>query len=816
MGDVRCILNLVLLVAGLVAQDRVAPAVTSTSAETIGVRIRARVCDAAGQPLKDVCVLVGQSDELTTQAALKQPHARSNGSGAIDFVLMVTAKTQPTREALLLAAPGKVGMRIPCRDLGLLGAKQVGKEWNLGEIRLPDGFTVSGRVRDPDGKPIVGARIQAMDGLQPYPWIAPTFGCIAATNERGVFSLPGVFANAMSFAVFADGFYTKEIPSVGFGSPLDIQLQRSGFVEGVVHDASDQALVGTVMLSREFLGADPEPIPIIDGKFRIPVRLRGRFRVSASNTQGTVVAESDLLDGPTGGVAIRQDRSVVDAFVVRAVDAITGESIPHIRASAMWFTGEMKDGFKSMLRVTTTLSIEDGKVYLGAAGEHDSSKGLLHVAADGYAPFYAGNVQRRPGQDYVAELSKGASLAGTVVDAATGKVAPGMRVTCLEEGRERQNWEAFTGAEMRVLTGDDGSFWFGGLEAGSYELVARRADGTVCAKKLVKVKVSEAQTWIELQVPNGVKVTGKVSGELPHAGCMVLLTDQLEPEQTWVSDVPGKDYEGAVPLVDGTFRFEHRASGSEHLLLLVPPAPRHGAILRIPLAKVTIGKEDIDLAVDLAPHLPGSIAGVVKVNGANLSRTRLVVVAAQQAEQVVDPRMPASADRQRWSLVEPDGRYRIELPPGGHTLLVVDSATGVVLLSASEPVKIVAAQGTTQKLQVDVVEVRAMVHFDGGPSASRIRILRPDEDPNDFQVALFGGGQHGTVGFNILTVDLPVSFFVPPGTNRLHVESGATRIARGRIVWTGDKLQEHVFEAELGRVSEIALELPKPDEIEIK
>src|SRR5262245_7911632 len=244
----------------------------STPPKASPLHVRATVCNAAGQPLGDAGIVIGPADVITTTEALSRPQAKSAGNGTLELEVPVAPRDVYTATALLIAAPGKVAFCVP--NLPVLihrGAVHDECVLDLGEIRLPDGFTLSGRVRGPDGKPIRGARIRAVDSLTTYPWFSPCYGSQATTAESGVFLLRGVFANAMTVTVAADGYYSRTLPAMDLAAPFDVQLEASGFVEGMVLDEAGKPFDALVVATHEFMDAECPPVRSRQGKFRLGV-----------------------------------------------------------------------------------------------------------------------------------------------------------------------------------------------------------------------------------------------------------------------------------------------------------------------------------------------------------------------------------------------------------------------------------------------------------------------------------------------------------------------------------------------------------------
>ncbi len=810
-----------LALAFLVCTSLLSAQDTEAVAGAVQVTLRARICDADGQPLKDGCLVVGRDDEVTTAGALANPDARCGEDGVIELVTTVVPSRWTRLSVMLLTAPGKVAVRYRNPFIGRSRTAKPDAVVDLGEIRLPDGHTMIGRVRQQDGTPIVGARILALDGLAPYPWLAATYGSQAHTDERGVFRMPGVFGSAMTIDVASDGFYDKRFASVDLGTPLDFRLQTSGFVEGVVLDEDGAPVDGMVSVAAEFIRMMRGTAKVENGRFRVSVANRCRFKLTAYGRTPGVTADSELLDGPTSGVTIRISERLQDGFLVRAIDAASGKRLSGIRASALWFPIDLDDATKVSLVAGAQVANRDGVVALSPPEEDGSQVGVLYVAAEGYAPFFAEKVTGKAGGEFVAKMVPGASVRGVVLDAATGKPAAAMTVTCTLYQRRQARRAALRRLVAPVVTGADGAFSFPVLSDGTYELVARRAVGTVTASKRIAVSAAKALEPVELTVPVGATVSGTIVAA-PAGAKLVMAGEDASaadnPLTSGASVLAACNFEGAQPIVAGKFRFPHRAAAAENLFLLVPQPPRQGGALLIELAHLHIGEQDEVLTVDCAQHLPGAVSGTVEIHGADVPGGRLVVVATEQKNDrgrwVPHDQQAA---RRRWCLLGTDGRYAIPLGRGSYTVEVVDSATGVSLLKPGEPFAVLARRTVTRDLKVTAVQVHARFSVENGRlPANRVELVCNGGPGLNGSMTMFGGGQHGSRGFDIPGVDEVVSFYVPPGTVQLEVEPGAYKIENGGISFGGEPLVTHEFEATLGKVHEVVVPLKPAREYPIK
>jgi protocatechuate 3,4-dioxygenase beta subunit len=98
------------------------------------------------------------------------------------------------------------------------------------EIRLRRSVPVKGRVLDPEGKPVAGARVESAptDGEPPaegpVPWYLPAVS--ASTKEDGTFTLDGLPDGEVRLRVSAEGFRPLGVPVAGRREQVEVALQR--------------------------------------------------------------------------------------------------------------------------------------------------------------------------------------------------------------------------------------------------------------------------------------------------------------------------------------------------------------------------------------------------------------------------------------------------------------------------------------------------------------------------------------------------------------------------------------------------------------
>jgi len=98
------------------------------------------------------------------------------------------------------------------------------------EIRLRRALPIRGRVLDPEGKPVAGARVESdppeggPTGEGPVPWYLPAVS--ATAKEDGTFTLDGLPDGEVSLRVTAEGFQSAELPVLGGRERVDVVLAR--------------------------------------------------------------------------------------------------------------------------------------------------------------------------------------------------------------------------------------------------------------------------------------------------------------------------------------------------------------------------------------------------------------------------------------------------------------------------------------------------------------------------------------------------------------------------------------------------------------
>src|SRR5262249_15179134 len=132
--------------------------------------LRVRVLDERGAPLAGVGAAVGQDSEITSEQALRQPKARTDAAGWLQFELHGDGTAAGSgRQVVVLAPPQRLAVRIDCH------AEPAAPVLDCGTLFLPPARARHGRVRAADGRPLAGVRVEARAEVVPL-WVQDGHG----------------------------------------------------------------------------------------------------------------------------------------------------------------------------------------------------------------------------------------------------------------------------------------------------------------------------------------------------------------------------------------------------------------------------------------------------------------------------------------------------------------------------------------------------------------------------------------------------------------------------------------------------------------
>ena len=385
---------------------------------------------------------------------------------------------------------------------------------------------VHGVVRDEASAPVAGARVRVASGR----------GMPAATSDAdGSYRLRGVPDDAASLLASADGFAEARVslpkPSAdGAERVVDIQLARAAPITGVVVDPDDKPVARAfVSCEGSDLGAPTDD----EGRFQLPPEAAGCAATATHLTFGpsdrvTLRAGRDntLHLGRGGGLSgvVVDERGAPVASYLLAIESFVAAG------------GEPEAGQAGKARKIESPTGEFTWEGL-AAGRY-----VLTASADGRPPARSDSLTVDAGRttSHVRiVLAKGATLVGTVTDAATRAPIEGATV-----GLDAQT-QTGANAIAPVTTDASGAFTLVGVPPGPFSIrVAHPEHRTKIVPGLVTRGAPQIREDVELKV----RGDGGAESELAGIGAVLAPT----PKGTLVAGV----IEGGPAALAGVRRFD--------------------------------------------------------------------------------------------------------------------------------------------------------------------------------------------------------------------------------------------------------------------
>jgi protocatechuate 3,4-dioxygenase beta subunit len=462
-----------------------------------------------------------------------------------------------------LKAPDRVRQQLELQP-------RSGETLDLGDVAVPQGAFVAGRVLDADGAPIAGAKVSVADG-EIHGGFVFDMGYSYAdgddslpdeleqaednyrrdsvlTDASGAFRVGGLDSPALSVYATADGFEPGRLRPVAAGSTtLRLALTREALLHVTVIDRATRAplpgaVVRVVRKSLHGPGANLDLRVEADGAGAF-VAHRAGFQLNQVIASAPGYAELKV-DGP--GVEAPQSRSLVVELLREAVlaghvhdaqgAAVAGARVslhpPGKRRTTLLEVTTDADGAFRMERLSalTAELVADGK---GKA----CSPPLAVTLADG---------ERREGLEL--RLPAPARIHGTVYAADGTPVTKGtVKLELAPFGQDwRVQFESRPASFVPFVRVDgQGRYAFEALGPGEYQVSVHPAGPVTCTL------AEGEERLLDFRAPPGVRVRGRVTaGGEPVAGAPVKV-DQVSadggPSLGWMDPVL-TDAEGAYVL----------------------------------------------------------------------------------------------------------------------------------------------------------------------------------------------------------------------------------------------------------------------------
>lgn len=776
------------------------------------VIVRARLLDEVGRPLSAVGAAIAPLAEArASDSALDAPMARSGDDGRLELRCRLDADlAEPL--VLWFAQADRASYRVP---LWLEPGAHGPHVRDLGDVRLPPGVHLSGVVRSSDGEPIAGAHVAVHDLLQPRgTWAG--YAASTRADARGRFRVRGTFGSACSMRVEAPGFYTRQLPWISIGMPFDVSLEASGFVHGAVVDDDGAPLEGFVLLLHEYASTEPgSAVRLTAGRYRLPIAMRGRFRVAVFDAQDLPLVESDVLAGPGEVPTLVHEPEASNTLVVKVLDGTTHDAAAGARAAAHGFGQELVAQLFPYLEAELRVADRDGAVRLAKQGMAEPQ---ILAVADRCAPLLFVTTRAAHDGAVQVELPRAQRLAGVVQAAETHAPLASVEVRCRWTGRGEADAVLPEGSVglpkwLRTRTAEDGTFVLEGLAPGTYDVVAHQVPYGITTHATVEVRSDGSHDDLTLALARGATLTVRFAGDTAldeHWQVVVARADaddsaepdaahsywDLGPSELWnVTD--------GVPIPERVVRIPHLGPGRHRLTLVAPAAPRSTGAMRVHLAQVELADEDAVLEVDAERVWPVALTGTVDLGRLDVPADRLVVTVCE-----------TGAARVPWSQqLGHDGRFELLAPPGRVTLGLIDAATGLEVMRRAYRIEPGTPLDVRLEPQLAVLRVRFADHDGDWLPTQSLRVHAGAADGLD-TVTLLGGGRFGRPGVDYLGTWIDLPMLVPAGRIRVGIEPGAGRLSMHGNHFLPANTIDDTVELRAGERRVHVLPLPEPAKLD--
>ncbi|MCR9245855.1 MAG: sigma-70 family RNA polymerase sigma factor [bacterium] len=507
-------------------------------------------------------------------------------------------------------------------------------------IVLLPGLELGLQVCDLAGKPVVGATVHVVP--EPHSGWHSRGLTDAAGKKRLVDLPPGPFDVIVQYPGFVRD--RRTVDAAKTTGDVTIAMRPGFTVAGQVTDTAGEPMAGVSVYAEDPTadfakrGVGTRAKTDAAGGFAINDLPPGSFTVYAHH-DGYARASLPGIHNARTDLVLRL--AAAPAVAGRVVDAATGEPIRE-------FTVAIAANHEVQSLHISPKRFEDDHGYFRFQNWRMKAGAelFLEIRAPGYAPSRvrsAGQVNP-PRDQNVVRLHVGATVKGTVRDAATNTAIAGAELT-LNLGDGKDDLHRFFRSRGQTTTADaNGKFAIANVAPGTHRVTVRHADYPGNAHGPFEVPAGDEPVTIEPTLRRGVTVRGRVTGAQNAAGWKIRALGRNQEVETRIGP-------------DLTFTLEGLGPGRYHLIV----KPETGADLS---QQIQVGAKDLDgieLALDAGS---GAIRGTVR--GIEHGWVSITRVAAEKGQPTVGRRQKFDDGTFTFRGLAP-GHYRIELHDRGWT-----------------------------------------------------------------------------------------------------------------------------------------------------
>ncbi|MDE0892155.1 MAG: carboxypeptidase-like regulatory domain-containing protein, partial [Planctomycetota bacterium] len=619
---------------------------------------------------------------------------------------------------------------------------------------LQAGGRISGRVVDPDGAPVAGARVRSAGGKA-----AIALGAWATrreeTDENGEFSVGGLPSGGVGLVAKKDGYLDSGITphQLGIGEEISgivLSLSRGNSVEGTVSWPDGSPVVGAnvelefdraALLGADSInsarGADGSATTDAEGLFKIGALGMGPFTVKAVRAPEGARLESWLAD-ETELSALQDDEEGGYDETFGWSDSVNGirpnsPSIKFVLSAPQVLAGRVVNAQGVAVEEYELVSVRLQDSALGTIGVETKRQQVadpegrflatgitvgtwnLYAVAEGYSRPEPTNIvfPRAVGADPIEISLELASSVSGVVLTSTGAPAKDASIRVKSTVSQLVSLVSEDLTEPTTKTKAGGHFRLEGLHSGEIELIAE-AEGYASSEAVpIELIPGEETSGLRISLRIGGTITGELYGE-----------DGLLAANATVQVLLPTDYTTQITSTDedGFFRVEHLKPGSWQVIGLpnLMSALSGGdenqggraAVMqgmKIGFVELVDGAEE-HVILGEPPADPIILSGVVSHRDEPLKGASITLFLEGKAA------MP------KFVSTDAQGRYEVTLDGAGDYILTVQRRQGGSYAEMHQSTFLFSVPKTSehrQDLKLPGSEVRGRVKLQsGGPAAN--------------------------------------------------------------------------------------------------
>jgi len=577
-------------------------------------------------------------------------------------------------------------------------------------VRLEAGHVASGRVLDPDGRPVAGARVWRRSASDPFPVVDPAFDAVTS-DGAGRWRIAALVPGSYQFLASHPDFAQTVSAPISVNRPadgIDLRLESGGRIAGVVRFEDGRPVAGAEVRAAALSGmaispALSEVFTDDDGRFRLDGMPRRTVHLNALHESGaSPMVTADLVAERQAAVVLTLSvRGEIAGLVVDSRGQPLPEAQVTARHDALWKRGPIKSGQLTtwdLRGIPTLISDAGGRFRFSGLPEGGYTLQALRPGAPPDQRALAAGVTAQPGDRSVRLVVR---ADGRV----TGRVV-------LEDGTPAPQFAVSFGDRVggvvpTPFSGTDGAFSLSG-PPGQHDLLI--TGPSFATRELENVLLDEdgRKDLGTITVKRGRSISGRVLAPdgtpVPEAQVVAAAWMSGGGDRLFIRDESGPAQE-TTSDADGRFTL----SGFEPGQLLVV-AERTGLGRS---STISVPPQPLSAQVDLVLRQTGSLEGKVTRDGQPFADTVVIATARESTANF-------------FVMTGPDGRYALDtLAPGPQMVLAFVNRRKDMLTRA---VTVEAGRRARADLDVRTGSITLTVNVqgsDGKPAPGQVMVVTP-------------------------------------------------------------------------------------------